>query len=482
MQVICECNGFGRVRRVAANEIRLTWRRKVSWCLLASLVVLVAVASILSFGRHEREQRRQAAFDQLVREQWEGQPDRHPHRVAHYGSFAFKPKAALSAYDPGVDSQAGRIRYLEAHRQNALAFSEASGFSSVSVLGELSPAYVMEMCVPLIIVLLGYGAFAGEKESGRASLIRASGLSAKGFWTGKFVGLLVALLPFFVIGGLAICLLGGSFPAGLAAEKDLVLRLSVLLGGLALYWLLWLALVLAVSGWCRTAGSALTTLMGIWVMVSIVTPRAASGVAAWLHPLPDKSEFAAKIANRLDRLGDSHDPTDPVFAQFKDEVLRQHGVSRVEDLPFNYKGLVMAKGEEQSAQAFSTELAALRELEHKQSGVINLFSWLSPPLAMKRLSMLACGTDPANHHAFEDQSEAYRYAFVQKLNHLQQEHISYAGNSNEKLGSEHWAHFERFQMVAPRMDAGGLLRSAMVLGVWLALGLGAGIYGIAFRP
>ena len=65
---------------------------------------------------------------------------------------------------------------------------------------------------------------------------------------------------------------------------------------------------------------------------------------------------------RIDQLGDSHDPNDPAFAKFKEEVLRKHGVPRVEDLPFNYKGMAMAKGVARAAEEMVTSASTSSNL------------------------------------------------------------------------------------------------------------------------
>ena len=76
-------------------EARLIWRRRASWLLLALFTVLMLLAGLLSGLRQTREREQQTAYQKLVRQQWEAQPDRHPHRAAHYGTFAFKPRSLL---------------------------------------------------------------------------------------------------------------------------------------------------------------------------------------------------------------------------------------------------------------------------------------------------------------------------------------------------------------------------------------------------
>jgi ABC-2 type transport system permease protein len=184
---------------LARLEAHLIWRRRASWLLLGLFTGLMLLAGLLSGLRQTREREQQAAYQKLVRQQWESQPDRHPHRAAHYGTFAFKPRSLLAAYEPGIEAFAGRIQFLEAHRQNGANFAEASTLSSASRLGELSPAFLVECVLALVIVVLGHGVFAAEVESGRERLLRAQIGPRGGLWAGKTLGLWLGISPFVLI-------------------------------------------------------------------------------------------------------------------------------------------------------------------------------------------------------------------------------------------------------------------------------------------
>jgi ABC-2 type transport system permease protein len=79
-----------------------------------------------------------------VREGWEKSPDKHPHRMAHYGYVAFRENYPLSFFDFGMDSYLGNAVFLEAHRQNTVNFSEASFSSGLLRFGELSCALILQ--------------------------------------------------------------------------------------------------------------------------------------------------------------------------------------------------------------------------------------------------------------------------------------------------------------------------------------------------
>jgi ABC-2 type transport system permease protein len=449
---------------IARAEWRLHTRRRSFWLLLALFTTLLLVAATLNRSRQLRDRAQQTAYQQLVRAQWEGQPERHPHRVAHYGTFAFKPPGPMAAFDSGVESYAGRVLYLEAHRQNATNFAEASELSSAFRLGELSPAFLLQTLLPLIVIVLGYRSVVDEAESGRLRLLLAQGVSSRALVVGKFLGLGVALVPFVVTGAiisLATLLTDPAF----RGDEDAAVRVAILATALGLHTLAWLGLSIGVSAGARNAVNACGTLVALWILATVVAPRAAAVVASSRHPLPDKSSFAAAVAEDVRSHGDSHDPNDPNFARFRAETLAKYGASRVEDLPVNYGAIVMARGEELAAETFARHFAALAEQMEAQAAAIRTVSLLAPSLAVRTLSAAAAGTDLRAQLDFERRAEAYRYEFVQQLNELHRDKVAYKNDRDQKLAPEHWKQFRDFQALPPSL--GESLRGTALS--WLAL-------------
>ncbi|MDT1818191.1 DUF3526 domain-containing protein, partial [Acinetobacter baumannii] len=68
--------------------------------------------------------------------------------------------------------------------------------------------------------------------------------------------------------------------------------------------------------------------------------------------------------------------------------------------------------------------------QERQNAVVDAFGWLSPTLALRRLSMTAAGTDLAAYRSFREQGERYRYDLVQGLNRLQVDELRYTDDTN----------------------------------------------------
>src|SRR4051812_17292267 len=143
----------------------------------AAVVMGLLLVSLALGWKHYRDvdaQHREAS--RAARRQWLDQGAKNPHSAAHYGMYAFKPKMPLSLVDPGVDAYTGVAVWLEAHKQNDFKYRPAQDATAVARFGELSAAAVLQLLVPLLIVLLAFPAFAGERDLGTLRQVLSLGV------------------------------------------------------------------------------------------------------------------------------------------------------------------------------------------------------------------------------------------------------------------------------------------------------------------
>ena len=421
--------------RVAQEEWRLMRRDRVAAIGLLLVLLLATVAAITSWSTwqqaHTERQRHQAR----VNAEFQAQPDRHPHRMVHYGHFVFRPLNPLAAFDSGIDAYTGHTLFLEGHRQNSANFGDVRQSSLLLRFGQLTPAFVLQVLAPLLLVFLGHAAVARERETGTLRLLLAQGVRPMHLVLGKLLALLGPLLLLLLPASIALTAMvaiGGAAPGPALA----------LLGGHALGLLAWALVVVAASAAFPRARDALLALLAAWVFAVVLVPRLAAERAAHTHALTPRAESEVTVARELAAIGNSHNPDDPHFSAFRARVLAEYGVSRVEDLPVNYKGLVGMEGERLTSELFDRHARAAFEQQAHQSDAMDGFAWLSPTLALRRLSMAAAGTDLDSHRRFLEQGEAHRYELVQALNQIQVDHIGYADDRNpdkqNRVDHTHW--------------------------------------------
>jgi ABC-2 type transport system permease protein len=256
------------------------------------------------------------------------------------------------------------------------------------------------------------------------------------------------------------------------------LPIAIIAIGYAAYLAFWAVLILLVSALVGRSRDALLGLLALWAVVVVLLPRLAPDIASAAYPLTNRLQTDIAVARDLRTMGDSHNPDDPYFAQFKQSVLDRYGVSRVEDLPVNYKGLLGMEGERMTSELFDRYSTQSYDAQERQNGVVQAIGALSPAIALRTLSMAAAGTDFAGHRRFLEQAETYRYDLVQRLNRLQADAVSYADDTAEdpdadrrkRVTAANWQKMPDFSF---RQPGGATLATAALPGLavllaWLA--------------
>lgn len=451
---------------IARHEWRRLRRDRVALLGLAGVLLLWALAAFTAWDHRSavdaERGRRQAEADHA----FEAQPDRHPHRMVHYGHFVFRPLPALAAFDPGVDAYTGHTLFVEGHRQNSANFGDVRQSSLLLRFGQWTPAFVLQVLAPLLLVFVGHGVLARERESGTLRVLLAQGVRARDIVAGKLLGL----------GGIAALILAPALLglAAIGAASDTpAARVLALAGAYGLWLLLWVLAIVAVSALFTRSHAALVALLAAWAVGVVVLPRIAAELVSSALPLPTRFETDIVVARELAALGDSHDPDDPYFNDFRRRVLREHGVSRVEDLPLNYKGLLGMEGERLTSALFERHAESAFERQAAQARSVDRWAALSPVIALRRLSTAAAGTDLVSYRRFLTQAEQHRYGLVQALNRLQAEKLSYAGDRSSResrIARTHWhgiAEF-RFRPEPAHEAARRAAPAALVLLLWAA--------------
>jgi ABC-2 type transport system permease protein len=334
--------------------------------------------------------------------------------------------------------------------------------------GQLTPAFVLQVLAPLVIVFLAFGSVARERERGQLRLQLTQGVAAATLLAGKLsahgaIALLLAAPALLALVAIAV------FHPEVAAQA------LTMLAAYALYLLMWAGAAILVSSSLGRARDALLALVGAWIVTAILVPRLMPDLAVNGMRQPTRIETEAAIHARLAAFGDSHDPDDPYFSRFRAKVLARYGVSRIEDLPVNYGGLVMAEGERLTSELFAEFMRADYERQAAQSGIVYRAAVLSPVIALRRMSTALAGTNLDSHARFLLEGEKYRYGFVQALNGLHATRVSFHNDRDQRISRSHWQETARFGYPPDtygRVAARHVWPAFAVLAAWLVL-LGA---------
>lgn len=437
----------------------------------ALIVGTLLFVSLLAGWKYQRDvSADHASAERLARAQWLAQAHKDPHSAAHYGSYAFKPREALTLFDSGVNAYTGVAAWLEAHKQNEFQFRPAQDQTSVARFGELTAASTLQFLIPVLVMLLAFARFAGEREDGTLKQVIASGVSRTTLAAGKFVGvataLAIVLIPAALVGAIAILWASGG--SGLGPTLG---RMAALAGVYALYFAVMLAVALATSAVARSASQALALVIAFWIVNAVIAPRAASEVARRAHPTPSAFEFAEAVERDTYDGLPVHEYNLRRAQDLRTRLLADHHVTRVEDLPVNFRGIDYVEREAHSNRVWDKHYGRLWQLFEAQVRTQLLAGFTAPLVAVRSLSMGLAGSDFYHHQHFAQAAEAYRRRLVDMMNR----DIAYSSTSSQLGYTAGEALWDRLPPFAYRVPGPGWAMeryawSLAALAFWMVAG------------
>src|SRR5689334_2539420 len=189
---------MNNVKLIARHFIKKVWKSNVIIPVYMVWLALVLYSVVTGYVTYTKQNQLRINYQAKARQSWEANPDKHPHRMAHFGSFAFRIKHPLSMFDNGMESYTGNAVFLEAHKQNTANYSEASFSTGLLRFGEISLAMLLQTVLPLILFFLGFNAVAQQRENATLKILVSQGASFKHIIWGNSLGLFAVGLRFLL--------------------------------------------------------------------------------------------------------------------------------------------------------------------------------------------------------------------------------------------------------------------------------------------
>ncbi len=461
------------IRKIARKEF-IELLRDGRFRITAAIVfALLLVSLAIGFNQYREARADRAAAQATAYEQWLNQGERNPHSAAHYGMYAFKPLSALAFVDRGTENYTGTAIFLEAHKRNEFRFRPAKDTASVARFGELTAAIVLQLLLPLLIILLTFSTFSGERESGTLRQVLSLGAARRDLAIGKALGAAVALGVLLVPAILPAVVLLSLVSTDTSWQNELA-RGAFLTTFYLVYFAVILLVALAVSARARSSRAALVILLAFWIFTGLVVPRASADLAKRLYPTPSTVQFSREMEKEI--LHAEQGRKERLTAK----VLKEYNVQRIEDLPFNFEGLSLQDSEERGDEVIDRFYQNLETTFERQNRLQEIAAAFSPAQAARLVSMGLSGTDIATQRDFARASEDYRRIFVREMNEavMRDEGVfdqNYRGTQtlSRKAGRELWETVEPFSYEMPSVF--WVLRNHVfgigVLLGWLAIAL-----------
>lgn len=426
-------------------------------------LLLFVIAFLIGWDEYRQGVRNRVQAAQTVREQWVKQGEKHPHLGAHLGLFVFKDELPLAALDPGLKPYVGSFLPLETHDRSHFRDRPADDSSPALRFGQLTAAVVMQTLLPLLLIFLSFSTITAEREGGTLAQLLASGVSRRKLAAGKLLGIGVALLLLMV----PAAALGGA-TLWLSAGGGQRIRFGLMCVSWLGYFLIFALLGIAVSAKARTSQGALVLLLVFWIGNGLLLPRLAASIGERLAPTPSTEEFHAAINHSLDVGLDGKDDAGEHFKNLIAKTLQQYGVSRIEDLPVGYAGVMLKESDARFERIYEHHFGALYATWQRQRRLQHLASFIGPLIAMREVSRGLTGMDIAHYDHFAQAAEKYRRGFVERTNDAA-EKLAHGTGWELQVGREFWESVPPFQYNLPdwKWTVRQNLLSFAVLLVWL---------------
>jgi len=409
--------------------------------------LLLIIATITGINQYKKNNEQYVKSIDKERSIWETQDEKNPHSAAHYGTYAFKPKFALSLFDYGVTKYTGNSIFLEAHNQNEASFSEASDQTSLARFGTLSINFVLIYLLPLIIILIGYNSYTKELENQTFILLKSQGVHpiklALGKWFATFIFVFILTSIIFLSIGII-----------LSSLDDLAFftwsSLSILFASYLLYYLIITTITVLISMWSKSSAMSLVSTLVIWILFSFITPKIATNIANENHPYLSKSEFNERISQDKKNGLDGHNPWNKAAKELEEKTLKKYGVDSIHKLPFNYAGYRMQKGEEHEAKIYEKHYDILKSIAINQNNSYKKLSIFTPFIPLRFLSMDIANTSDNLHWKFTKEAEKYRLKKQEFLNYDIKDNSKY-DERGYKMSSEKFKQLPKFSFTPPTL-------------------------------
>ncbi|MFO1206370.1 MAG: DUF3526 domain-containing protein [Burkholderiales bacterium] len=440
--------------------------------LLACLLVVATTSGVARFAGSKATV---GSADAATYGQWLEQGQKNPHAAAHYGLYAFKPETPFAFVERGINDYAGQSIWLEAHYQNLAQARTAQDAVSIERLGALTAGFVLQIVMPLLIIVLGFRTFAGERESGVLAQTLAAGAPVQTLLAGKAIGAGAAILtmvaPLIVIGALTLAWISQPGFAGISRGVLFIVAYGV-------YAAIWLLLTVGASALTKSSRAALVALVAIWAVTVFVVPRLAADAARGLAPTPSYQSFKASMdTDMLNGLGG--ETQEQYQSRLTAETLARYGVAAPEQLPVNLQGLKFTWLEAWGGRIFDHHFGRLYDTYAAQDRIHQWSALLSPLVAIRQVTSAIAATDLETHRQFVAAAERHRRAYIEVMNTDLTEN-SRTGDRNYQANPELWRQVGAFRFTPPPpLESLSLQRIAIGAGLcWLLLASVAGLFAV----
>ncbi len=295
---------------------------------------------------------------------------------------------------PLVDFSAGRATFenyaaVVSLRSRADSLFKRTQLDNPEALarGSFDLGFFVVIVAPLLLIGLGYGLFATDRDSGTARLILAQAGSPIRVLAARSIPRLALVVAPLAVTVMLMIANGPDLPGRATAAAWWLGTALALLG-------FWWAVILLVNSFKISAETAALVLVGLWSALTLMLPPLIAAGAQIGYPPPSRFDQiatarAAEVASTTAYENDHPDLASEDFAGRLASVRKTVSIGRTVDAAVA-----------PVSRAFDEQLA-------RQHDLVRMLAWLSPPLIAGNALNATAGTDIAASLAFRGEVTRY---------------------------------------------------------------------------
>jgi ABC-2 type transport system permease protein len=358
---------------------------------------------------------------------------------------------------------------IEAHLFNDAVFRAVQDATPLTRSGSTTVADIVQLVVPLLVMLLGYSAFAVDRERGTLRLALGSGAMPVQWLTARFTALLIITVllvsaPLMVLGAIA---------ASVLPDQNLQVwpRLLLWIITQTLYAAIFLGIAVVISLVANSARTALAGSLAAWVLLCVLIPRLLTIGIESIEPTPSYQNTRVQINREMKAYG-----TVEGDARRTQEFLASKGAKDADDLDIDLRGSMMRVNERHHFAVFDRHFGEFFAGLQRQDRLYGYAGLLSPKVALQSASEIFAATDYTNHTRFVWAGEHYRrlisetmiQALIDNPQHDEANHNKPASEQKKYLGDKSlWERVPAFEF-RPIATGSALAAAAVPLTILLA--------------
>jgi len=326
-----------------------------------------------------------------------------------WAAMAISARANMLLSPPPLAALASGRSDLDPHAAKASVFTQGQAlFSNYQLdspvalaLGRFDLAFVALALLPLLVIALGHGLLAEDRELGLDRMLAMQGRHGPSW---------LAARATLRAGSMSLCLLAAmallALLSGTTGEWLRWLLALLLIGGYIAFW--W-GITVWVGSWGWSEGRTLFALLLLWAVVVLAIPAVVGSISR--HGNPPPSRFALIAAARAAEVEASKRSNELLGAYSHDHPELDAAVSA--DLPsWARTGFLISAAVDNATAPLMHDFD--RALQAQQHAVAR-WQFASPALMLQRSLLRVAGTDESRSLAFRDQAQRHLSAFRERV-------------------------------------------------------------------